>query len=117
MLAAKGDLAAAARQIALDDAQPFEGECLHRPGRRLFLHVAVPLGIALLSLMAVAPVLSWRAARPRVAAERLQVPVAVGTLLEATCKLISGKAANMQVVVEKKGDALSNSAIKAVQKS
>jgi len=50
-------------------------------GAPYFNAVAVPLGIGLLTLMAVAPVLSWRKATIAVAARRLELPVAISVLL------------------------------------
>ena len=49
-------------------------------GAPYFNSVAVPMGIGLLFLMAVAPVLSWRQASLRAAAKRFQIPFLVGTL-------------------------------------
>ena len=44
-------------------------------GTPYFNAIAIPLGIGLLTLMAVAPVLSWRHASFRVMARRLEIPV------------------------------------------
>jgi len=50
-------------------------------GAPYFNSIAIPLGIGLLFLMAVAPVLSWRHATIKVVAQRLQLPVALATLV------------------------------------
>jgi cytochrome c-type biogenesis protein CcmF len=50
-------------------------------GAPYFNAIAIPLGIGLLTLMAVAPLLSWRHASGRVVARRLEIPVYVGTAL------------------------------------
>jgi cytochrome c-type biogenesis protein CcmF len=54
-------------------------------GSPYFNSVAVPLGIGLLFLMAVAPVLSWRQATLRTAAKRLEIPIWVATLVVVAC--------------------------------
>ncbi len=48
-------------------------------GTPYFNAIAIPLGIGLLTLMAVAPVLSWRHASFKVMADRLQIPVYTAT--------------------------------------
>ena len=52
-------------------------------GAPYFNSIAVPLGIGLLTLMAIAPVLSWRHATLQVVARRLQFPMLLGTGLVA----------------------------------
>jgi cytochrome c-type biogenesis protein CcmF len=52
-------------------------------GAPYFNAIAIPLGIGLLTLMAVAPLLSWRHASARVVARRLEIPVYIGTALVA----------------------------------
>ena len=49
-------------------------------GTPYFNAIAVPLGVGLLFLMAIAPVLSWRHASIRVAIRRLEIPAWTGTL-------------------------------------
>ncbi|MEI8051106.1 MAG: cytochrome c-type biogenesis CcmF C-terminal domain-containing protein [Actinomycetes bacterium] len=50
-------------------------------GAPYFNAIAVPLGIGLLTLMAIAPVLSWRKASLKVAASRLEGPAWAATIL------------------------------------
>jgi cytochrome c-type biogenesis protein CcmF len=54
-------------------------------GAPYFNTVAVPVGLAILFLMAVAPVLSWRKIDARVLWQRLAVPVWVGVLTVVVC--------------------------------
>ncbi|HET9728479.1 MAG TPA: cytochrome c-type biogenesis CcmF C-terminal domain-containing protein, partial [Acidimicrobiia bacterium] len=49
-------------------------------GEPYFARLAIPLGIALLFLMAVGPALPWRAANRELLRDRLLIPAAVGTL-------------------------------------
>ena len=53
-------------------------------GAPYFNAIAIPIGIALLTLMAVAPVLSWRRASPAVAADRLWLPACVAVVVVGT---------------------------------
>ena len=50
-------------------------------GPPYFNSLAVPLGIGLLTLMAIAPLLSWRKAAGSVVIRRLEVPAWIGTIL------------------------------------
>ncbi len=54
-------------------------------GAPYFNTVAVPVGLALLFLMAVAPVLSWRKINAAVFWERLSIPVWIGVLTVVVC--------------------------------
>ncbi len=49
-------------------------------GEPYFTRLGVPIGIALLFLMAIGPVLPWRAASPQVLRDRLLIPAWVGTI-------------------------------------
>ena len=57
-------------------------------GTPYFNAIAVPLGVGLLFLMAIAPVLSWRHASIRVAIRRLEIPAWTGTLTVVLLSLI-----------------------------
>jgi len=56
-------------------------------GEPYFDRMTVPLGLALLFLMAVAPALPWRAASGPVLRRRLAVPAWIGALVMAACAL------------------------------
>ena len=57
-------------------------------GPPYFNSLAVPLGIGLLTLMALAPLLSWRKASGSVVLKRLEIPAWVGTLVVVVLVLV-----------------------------
>jgi cytochrome c-type biogenesis protein CcmF len=57
-------------------------------GEPYFTRMTVPLGLALLFLMAVAPALPWRAASEAVLRRRLAAPAWVGALVMAACAVL-----------------------------
>jgi cytochrome c-type biogenesis protein CcmF len=60
-------------------------------GEPYFDRMTIPLGLALLFLMAVAPALPWRAASGPVLRRRLAVPAWVGALTMAACALLGAR--------------------------
>jgi len=60
-------------------------------GEPYFDRMTVPIGLALLFLMAVAPALPWRAASGDVLRRRLGVPAWVGALTMATCAVLGAR--------------------------
>jgi cytochrome c-type biogenesis protein CcmF len=60
-------------------------------GEPYFDRMTVPIGLALLFLMAVAPALPWRAASGEVLRRRLGVPAWVGALTMAACAVIGAR--------------------------
>jgi cytochrome c-type biogenesis protein CcmF len=60
-------------------------------GEPYFDRMTVPIGLALLFLMAVAPALPWRAASGEVLRRRLGVPAWVGALTMAACAVLGAR--------------------------
>ncbi len=66
-------------------------------GEPYFEQMGIPIGLALLTIMAVAPVLSWSAAPRDVVARRLRLPAAIGVATLVTA-VMAGARGTAQVV-------------------